>query len=160
MTLLPRLVAASLAAFTLAACAGSETAPASMRGEYVQDAAARVKAADWSRVTTVVVRLASYTFTPQDVSFRVGQPYRLRLRNVGGSKHNFAAPEFFKAIAVQKVATEKGDNNNPHWLKVALGGNEQKDVYFVAVKTGTYALECSVLGHATFGMTGKIRIVR
>ncbi len=151
------LVPAALA-LALAACAGPEIAPPSIRAGYIQDAAARIKAADWSKVKTVEVGLDEFSFAPATLSFRAGQPVRLRLKNTGGFMHYFYAPAFFKAVAVQKVTLAKGESTTPYLLAIKLAPGEQKDLYFVPVKKGTYRLECTVFGHASLGMTGRIRI--
>ena len=151
-------LALAAAVLALAACAGPEIAPPSIRAAYLQDAAARIKAADWSKAATIEVGLDEFSFAPATLRFRAGQPVRLRLKNTGGFPHYFYSPAFFKAVAVKNVSSAKGEDTTPYRLAIKLEPGEQKDLYFVPVKKGTYGLECTVFGHARFGMTGKIRI--
>lgn len=156
---LPKVCLASAAvALALAACGGPEIAPRSLQAAYLQDAAARIKAADWSKVKTVEVGLGEFSFAPATLSFRAGQPVRLRLKNTGRFTHSFYSPSFFEAVAVKNVTSAKGEDTTPYRLAIKLEPGEQKDLYFVPVTKGTYGLECTVFGHASFGMTGKIRI--
>lgn len=142
----------------LAACGGPEIAPQWTRAEYLEDAAARIEAADWSKVATVEVDLGEFSFAPHTLSFRAGQPVRLRLKNTGLLRHYFYSPAFFKAVAVRNLSSASGESKDPYLLAISLAPGEQKDLYFVPVKTGAYELECSVFGHASLGMTGRIRI--
>ncbi len=151
------LAATSLALF-LAACAGPEIADESVRAEYLQDAAARVAAVDWSAAETAEVVLDEYSFAPSKLAFRAGTAYRLSLRNTGRSTHYFGSSDFFKAVAVRQVTSAKGDSTEPYLVAIKLGPGERKELFFVAVAKGGYRLECTVLGHAAFGMTGTIRI--
>ncbi len=151
-------LASSAVVLALAACAGPEIAPPSIQAAYLQDAAARIKAADWSKVKTVEVGLGEFSFAPATLSFRAGQPVKLRLKNTGVLPHYFYSPSFFEAVAVKNVSSAKGEDTTPYRLAIKLAPGEQKDLYFVPVKKGTYGLECTVFGHARFGMTGKIRI--
>ena len=156
---LPKISLASAAvALALAACGGPEIAPPSLQAAYLQDAAARVKAADWSKVKTVEVGLGEFSFAPATLRFRSGQPVKLRLKNTGVLPHYFYSPSFFEAVAVKNVSSAKGEDTTPYRLAIKLAPGEQKDLYFVPVKKGTSWLKCTVFGHSTFGMTGRIRI--
>ncbi len=89
---------------TLAGCAskGDEVSDTPGPG-YIQDAAARVVAADWSKARDVTIVLSEYKFAPADPIFQADRPYRLILRNKGERTHTFVSEGFFKAIAAQKL---------------------------------------------------------
>ena len=127
--------------------------------DYVQDVAGRVAAADWSKTRDVTVVLSEYKFAPADPIFQVRRAYRLILRNAGDKTHTFVSKGFFKAIAVQKLVSATGTIANPALESIEVAPGTEKQLYFVPVKRGTFALECSVLLHDTFGMEGEITIL-
>lgn len=125
--------------------------------DYVVDAAVRVKAADWSQMKTVTVRLREYSFSPSNLSFRAGIPYKLQIVNNGTGKHYFTAAEFFKAIATRKVQSNAdGEIKAPYLLALEVFPARSLDLYFIPVKKGRYPLLCTIEGHADHGMTGYI----
>ncbi|MDH3596406.1 MAG: hypothetical protein OEU09_19245 [Rhodospirillales bacterium] len=127
--------------------------------DYVQNAAALVAAADWSKTRDVTVVVSEYKFAPADPIFQVRRAYRLILRNAGKNTHTFVSEGFFKAIAVQKLVSATGTIANPTLESIELPPGAEKQLYFVPVKRGTFALECSVFLHDTYGMEGRITIL-
>ena len=127
--------------------------------DYVVDATARVKAADWSQMTTVTVLLREYSFTPTNLRFRAGVPHKLEIVNNGKGKHYFTAAEFFKAIATRKVQSNAdGEIKAPYFFALEVFPGRSLDLYFIPVKKGRYRLLCTIEGHADRGMTGNIVI--
>ena len=152
--------AAALAlALVVAGCGGRETAPGSMRAQYLHDAAGRVAAADWGGAQTMEIAFGERSLAPRKRVFRAGRAYGLRLRNTDVAAHNFSAPGFFKAIAVQRVVSAAGESRARHWLSLDLAPGESRTLYFVAVRRGLYELNCGVAGHAARGETGTVEIV-
>ena len=99
----------------------------------------------------VTVQLLDDKFVPDQLVFRAGVRYRLRLENRGREMHEFTAPEFIKTLDVK----------NPEVLEQA--GNEvlvqpgtSKDLVFVAKKPGRYPLTCA--DHDWDGMVGEITV--
>ncbi len=125
---------------------------------YVQQAPARVAAIEWSRAKTVTVALSEFRFTPQELVFRRGSPYRLRIENRGNFTHTFSADGFFEAIAVQKLRSGENETALPYVKNVVVAPREVKVLYFLAVVPGSYDLRCSVILHDVFGMTGTVEI--
>ncbi len=80
-----------IAAAVLGACAARDVVLEEPQPGYVEDAAARVAAVDWSRAESVEVRLTEYAFGPRNLTFRSGKPYRLRIENVGTGSHTFVS---------------------------------------------------------------------
>lgn len=148
----------------LAALAGCATGKGDVMGDkpgpgYVQDVAERVAAANWSKARDVTIVLSEYKFAPADPIFQADRPYRLILRNSGERTHTFVSEGFFKAIAAQKLVSPTGSVATPVLESIELAPGEEKQLYFVPVKRGTYPLECSVFLHDTFGMEGEITIL-
>jgi uncharacterized cupredoxin-like copper-binding protein len=104
-----------------------------------------------AKAELVVVQLIDDSFVPDQLVFRSGVLYRLRLENDGKEMHEFTAPEFFKAIEVK----------NPEVLEqalpeVLLHPGDRKELYFIARQPGRYALRCA--DHDWDGMVGEIRV--
>lgn len=144
-------------ALVLTACAARDVYEDSRAG-YVAEAPAIVADVDWTTARQANVVLSEYAFAPADLTFHHGTPYRLHIENRGSATHTFVSEEFFKAIAVGRLASAEGDIRQPYLRAIAVGPGEAKDLYFVPVETGEYALECTRPLHAAFGMTGTIAI--
>lgn len=108
-------------------------------------------AADWSSAQTVTVVTVEYAFKPKTLSFHKGTVYRLHLDNQGREQHEFTAPEFFKAIRIRDPKVVNAD-----LTEIVVQPGEQKDLYFIPQRPGSYKLICS--DHDWAGMTGSITI--
>lgn len=128
--------------------------------DYVTNYKEIVKDADWKKMKTVTVTLGEYEYSPSEVVFKAGQPYKLELINRGKKKHYYTAPEFFKAIATRKVQSNTdGEVKAPYFTDLEMmaeGG--QLDLYFVPVKKGTYEVWCPIEDHRDLGSEGTITI--
>jgi uncharacterized cupredoxin-like copper-binding protein len=125
---------------------------------YVQDVPTGLAGVNWSEAQSVTVQLSEYQFKPSDLVFEEGAPYRLVLSNVGKGSHTFVSEGFFQAIAAQKLISPNGEIATPYLKTIEVPSQTEKELYFVAVRKGTYPLECSKLLHDTFGMEGQISI--
>lgn len=155
-----RAVLVALALVGVAGCAPAKDVFGDPKAGYVGDVAARVAAADWSSAETLTIALSEFAFSPDRLTFQEGAPYRLSIENGGERAHSFVSEGFFEAIAARKLTTPSGAVEHLYLKSIAFSPGEAKELHFVAVKPGTYELECTVPLHATFGMTGKIRIER
>jgi uncharacterized cupredoxin-like copper-binding protein len=153
-----RILVSALALAALTACASGDVVRQTPPEGYLQDAPARVAAANWSTAETVEVVLTEYAFAPAALTFEAGKPYRLLLRNAGSSTHTFTAPGFFQAIAVQKLVSADGEQALPYVENIEVPAGGSKELTFLAVRAGSYPLACSVFLHDAFGMTGDITI--
>jgi uncharacterized cupredoxin-like copper-binding protein len=122
-----------VSAVLLAACAGPADVP---RG---------------TTASVVTVVLSEYRFTPSDLTFNRGTPYRLHLENRGRELHEFTAPDFFKAIEMRDTKPL-----NPDKTEIVVQPGQHKNLYFVAKQPGKYDLRCS--DHDWAGMVGDITI--
>jgi uncharacterized cupredoxin-like copper-binding protein len=129
------------------------------RATYVKDAAAQVKAADWSKMETATVTMTDFAFNPGNLVFRQGVPYKLVIENKGTQKHYFTAEEFFRAIATRKLQSNSdGEVKAPYFSAIEVYPGRTLDLYFIPAAKGSYHLVCTVEGHAEMGMKGEIRI--
>lgn len=145
-------------AFALAGCAAGEDVLATSGAGYLEDPAAVVAGADWSRAERIDVGLSEFEFAPSDLRLQHGKPYRLHLENDGNVTHYFVSAEFFKAIAVARLETPAGTLEAPRLQSIAVPPGAAKELYFVPVARGAYDLECTAPLHALFGMVGRISI--
>jgi len=100
----------------------------------------------------VTVTLANFSFTPDDLHLRAGQPVTIHFVNQGSGGHDFTAEEFFTAAtmdAANRARVGKG--------RVSLGKGESSDVTLTP-HAGTYKVHCSHFGHTALGMTGTIDV--
>jgi len=105
---------------------------------------------DWDHAQRIDVELSNFDFTPNRLTLRHGQPYRLHLTNKGSGGHNFSAPAFFKAatVAPEDAATVAEG-------AIELGKGESRDIRLVPAM-GRYKLKCTHFMHSGFGMKGEI----
>jgi uncharacterized cupredoxin-like copper-binding protein len=142
----------------LAGCTGGDVLLSEPPPDYLQDAGARVAAADWSETEKVMLELSEFRFEPAALVFREGVPTALTLRNLGDRTHTFRSVGFFKAIAAQKLVSADGEIADPYPETIEVPAGETKQLHFVPVTKGSYPLECSIPLHAVFGMEGQITI--
>lgn len=160
------MVAGLVVAQVLSGCAAQrETVDPPVPGITPPTAPARpvpesVAPTDWSSAETVTVRLTEFRFEPDEIEFRAGHPYHLRLVNEGTVSHAFSSPGFFKAIAVRSTPAGVPEPGTPVATVVEVPPGMDRVVSFVALDPGHYVLECSTFLHEVFGMTGEITIRR
>ena len=135
-------------------------APIAAAWDPVTEGPALVKSADWKAMQVVTVVAEEHSYTPSELRFKAGQPYKLVLRNTGEKDHYFTAPEFFKAIATRKVQVEgKAEVKAPYLAALeVMHGNNQLELFFVPVVKGTYPIYCTIEDHRDKGMDGVIVI--
>ncbi|HEY9690495.1 MAG TPA: plastocyanin/azurin family copper-binding protein [Coleofasciculaceae cyanobacterium] len=96
-------------------------------------------------------------FVPNHLEFEAGKRYKLHLSNNSPMKHYFTAKDFADGIWSQKVDAGNVEVKGAiHELE--LRPNTVADWVFVPVRSGRYALRCTVPGHTEAGMTGELVI--
>jgi uncharacterized cupredoxin-like copper-binding protein len=85
-------------------------------------------------------------------------PYRLHFENRGSGLHNFAAPDLLKVSAIDAGRSAAGGIAPPPAERVVLRKGEEKDLYLVPLRPGSYDLVCDEFLHEIFGMTGSITV--
>lgn len=147
-------------AITCAALALLLSSPSMAADDYIRDQVERVKAADWAGMETITVSIDEHNYTPSDLRFKAGKPYRLQLRNVGKKDHYFTAETFFRAVAWRKAMVEKAAEVKAPYFSAfeILKGGGQVDLYFIPVTRGKYEVHCSIDDHKEQGMHGTLVI--
>jgi uncharacterized cupredoxin-like copper-binding protein len=146
----------------LVGCAAvqQQAKPQSAADAYVTDADEIVKVADWKKMETVTVTMEEHSYAPQNIVFKVGQPYKLELKNIGDKDHYYTAPEFLRSIATRKAMVNKQAEIKAPYFKAfeVLKKGGQLDVYFVPVVKGQYKVYCTIDDHREKGMDGMLTI--
>lgn len=110
--------------------------------------AAPAGASPWARAQTVTVAMVDYDFIPDHLDFHAGVAYRLRFINKSPEWHEFAAPEFARAVALRDPRKLSPD------FPVAPG--KTRNLYFLAPRSGHFRFWCA--DHDWAGMVGTITI--
>lgn len=87
----------------------------------------------------VKVEMTEFAFSPDTLTAKVGEPLKLNLVNEGSVVHDFV---------IEATGTSSGE----------LAAGESKVVEVTFQEAGEYDFICSVPGHATSGMVGKITV--
>lgn len=134
--------------------------PAAVAQHAVAQPDAIVKSADWQAVQTVTVTIDEHGYTPENLTFVAGRPYKLELKNPSDKDHYFTAPEFFRNVAWRKAMVNgQAEIKAPYFSAVEIlkkGG--QLDLYFVPVNKGNYPVYCTIDDHREKGMEGAITV--
>lgn len=135
----------------LASCAGTKEVAVPSR-----EGAARAGSFDWSRSDRIDIALTEFSYRPNRLSLREGQPYDLHFSNTGSVTHTFSAPEFFRSVVFREgsLPREQPDANGT----IELASGTSLDIELAPLHSGTFPVECTKPLHALFGMSGAIDV--
>lgn len=125
-------------------------------GPWLSNGADLVSEADWDQKEVINIELDEFSFAPNEIHLRVGQPYVLNFDNIGAVKHEATAPEFFQTVAFRKAQDASGEFKAPAPLEVETFAGKLTELYLIPMEAGTYELLCEIEGHLEAGMHGKI----
>jgi uncharacterized cupredoxin-like copper-binding protein len=155
---MPRPALAFVLLATLLGAAGCAGRPPPPSPPAEASAATPTANADWSKAETVTVAMTDFRFAPSTLVLKHGTPYRLHFENRGSGVHDFTAPDFLKASAIDAGRSAAGGIAPPPAERVVLRKGEEKDLYLVPLRPGSYDLVCDEFLHEIFGMTGHITV--
>lgn len=92
-----------------------------------------------SGVTEISVSGTEFSFSPASISVKAGERVKITFRNIGKASHNLALEGL--GVTTKTIGTEQTDV-----------------VEFTAPSSGTYNFFCSVPGHRTAGMEGRLKV--
>jgi len=119
---------------------------------------AAIAAANWQRVTDINIELRDSGFTPSELRLKLGQPYRLTVRNIASNPHYLNAPEFLRSVAARRVEVKNQvEVIAPVFTSFEVmpwGGQFQ--IEFVPLTRGTYRAHCHLQGDQHKGVEGHI----
>ena len=109
-----------------------------------------VAAPDWRQAREYDVVLSSFDIQPTPMTFKAGEPLRLRLINNSQEAHSFSAGGFFGSgqIRTRERAAVKGGT-------VQVGPGETREILIVPA-AGRYSARCGNFFHRVLGMSAKI----
>jgi len=127
---------------------------------YVESAGdfAGKSAADWDNAEVVRIELEEMSFTPSELTFEAGKPYKVELVNIGAVKHEFAAENFFASVAWRKAESAESEIKAPFFTEIEVFAGQTVELFFVPISTGTFDLVCEIEGHLEAGMHGSIAV--
>ncbi len=114
-------------------------------------------------VTQATIEIVEFSYTPSSITIPVNQPVDFTIINHGTQTHNFV---------IEKIALENleigGDIANQEYLtgdvskydlQVSTIAGGTSTLHFMATEPGEYKIFCTVQGHETAGMVGKLIVV-
>ena len=115
-------------------------------------------AADWEKAEVLEVTLDDHSYSPEQMRFERGRPYVLKLKNVGGEAHDMVGGSFFDAIVARMTNSRTGRVVTPYLRSIYVSPRQEIEIWFVAVRPGSYEFFCSLPGHRDAGMEGEVII--
>jgi len=97
-----------------------------------------VESVDWDRAKRINVRIRQNEFTPMIIGMQMDRAYVLRIRNADDYLHDFNSEEFFKAVAVAKVAVGGRELSGRCIEGVSVEPRQTAEVQLVALRDGRY----------------------
>ena len=170
------VLGAVLAVLVTGACGSSETAkpaegettspgtastgtPAALaEGQYIENAADFVDAADWDAARKVRIELGEMFFKPKNVTLEAGKPYVLELVNNGDVEHEFTADKFFRSVATRKIESANSEVKVPFFTETEVFAGKTVELLVIPVIPGTFEMLCLIPGHREAGMEGTITV--
>lgn len=148
------LVVPLLVALALPAHASDEAMPEGIKHHPA------VLAADWGKVETIVIELGDHIYEPDELNLKVGQPYKLVLRNIGRVAHDMVGGSFFDedVIALRMVNSRVGRVMADHINSIFIRTKNEAEMWLVPIKDGEFTFFCSLPGHRDGGMEGFIYV--
>ncbi len=92
----------------------------------------------------IVVKTSEWKFEPNTFRIEAGKPIKLVLNNAGMIEHDLAIAGFTPGGTEVQVAARPG---------------EKASVEFTPDKPGVYEVVCTLPGHKSAGMVGKIEVI-
>ena len=103
-------------------------------------------------------------FKPNHLDLETGKAYKIVLRNLDETKHEFAGHELFSKLFTRKVEIADSSGNMVAEIKgnvneIEVGPKREVEWFIVPVQTGeNLAMECELEGHREAGMVGTVTI--
>ncbi|MCJ7558573.1 MAG: biphenyl 2,3-dioxygenase, partial [Gammaproteobacteria bacterium] len=103
-------------------------------------------------------------FKPDHLDLETGKAYKIVLRNVDDTKHEFAGHELIEKIFTRTSEISDADGNLVAEIKgnvreIEVGPNREVEWFIVPIQTGeNIPMECEISGHKEAGMFGTVTI--
>ena len=100
-----------------------------------------IEAVDWDQALVFEIDIRQNEFRPMIIHLFQGEPYIMVVENRDDIPHLFAAPAFFRTVAIRKIVTQTEEITGVNLLALSLKPGEIKEVHFVPVRDGWYDFE-------------------
>lgn len=106
--------------------------------------------------TTINVKFAEFTFTPDQFTIPAGQEITINAENTGAVVHEFVIMKLG-----EKVGDSFGDEDegNIYWEVEVNPGLSATETFTAPSEPGEYQIVCGTPGHYISGMVGKLIVV-
>lgn len=128
------------------------------RGERAAGPPPNDPEADWSKAQEFVVELGDHHYSPSELSFAVGHPVVLRLKNVGNTSHDMIGGSFFRAIMLKMARGRSGHVVATGVHSIYIRPKQEMELWFLPIQRGEFSFFCSIPGHQEAGMEGVVTI--
>jgi uncharacterized cupredoxin-like copper-binding protein len=111
--------------------------------------------------TSVTLKTTEFSFSPNAVNLKVGQPVHLTLQNDGALGHDIKSDIPIASLTYQQADNpeeEQKENSANGELDVDFDAHHNGQVTFTPTKAGTYTFYCDVEGHRPAGMQGTFTV--
>ncbi|MCH9049674.1 MAG: biphenyl 2,3-dioxygenase [Proteobacteria bacterium] len=103
-------------------------------------------------------------FKPNHLDLETGKAYKIVLRNLDETKHEFTGHEFFEKLFTRKVQITDLSGDLVAEIKgnvreIEVGPKREVEWFIVPIQTGeNIPMECALEGHKQAGMVGTVTI--
>lgn len=103
-------------------------------------------------------------FKPNHLDLETGKAYKIVLRNLDETKHEFAGHELFEKLFTRKVEISDLSGDLVAEIKgnireIEVGPKREVEWFIVPIQTGeNIPMECELEGHKQAGMVGTVTI--
>jgi len=108
-----------------------------------------LKQVNWARVPEVNMRIRNDEFEPMIVQMTQGWPYSFKIRNRDDEAHVFHAAEFFKNIALVRLAIEGERQDETCIVEITVPPHTTVEMNLVAAVDGHYEFRDSLFSGAS-----------
>ena len=130
-----------------------------MIAPWVADPGRHIQAADWSKATTIDIRIRYDEFSPPLVRLKQNRPYVLRIINGDDTWRFFQAHDFFRTAAIDKLSVGKKDSAATCVNVLIIPEQETAELRLVPTRDGEYSFDSHFFFNALvpgFGFGGNI----
>lgn len=142
MSMARRIVFVVAALSALSAC-GKDGEPITVFATppCIADPGKHIQAADWSKATTIDIRIRDDEFTPPLVRLKQNRPYVLRISNGDDTWRYFQAHDFFRTAAIDNLSVGKKDSAETCINVLVIPEQETAELRLVPTRDGEYSFD-------------------
>jgi hypothetical protein len=121
------------------------------------DTKKHLKRVKWNNARTIDVRIRQGEYSPMIIGLTKDKPYILRIENADNKSRNFKAGEFFRSVALSRVAINGKEKRQDCITGVTVKPHQVAELELVAIRDGRYEFEDNFLSFFN-GTAGVIHV--